>query len=88
VSDSDFISSPAVADSRQPCENPSATIEKYLAEKFSEASAQFDITMHYVNQAIAVERERCAKIAETAYDATAEGRGWCDCIAAKIRGDE
>lgn len=34
-----------------------------------------------------LERERCAKVAETAYDATAEGREWGYCFAAKIRSE-
>lgn len=37
--------------------------KSYLDVKMDEASAQFDITMHYVDQAILAERERCAQIA-------------------------
>lgn len=39
--------------------------KSYLDVKMDEASVQFDITMHYVDQAILAERERCAQIAET-----------------------
>jgi hypothetical protein len=62
-------------------------ITGYLETRISAALEEFDRTMAYVNQAIAAERERCAKVAETAYDATAEGREWGYCFAAKIRSE-
>jgi hypothetical protein len=47
-----------------------------------------DVNLKPLADAIeAAERERCAKVAETAYDATAEGREWGYCFAAKIRSE-
>lgn len=54
---------------------------------------QFDITMHYVDQAILEERERCAQIAET-WEQWCGRKGYnaeeyaCEDIAAKIRRGE
>lgn len=40
-------------------------ISDYLNDRIAESSVQFDITMHYVNQAVLAERQRCAKIADS-----------------------
>lgn len=59
--------------------------KKFIAQRISEALVQFDITMHHVNRAIAFERDRCAKVAISCTEATADGRAWGDYIADKIR---
>ena len=72
----------------------SATIESFLNFKFQAASEEFDRTMFYVNQAVSAERERCARIAESAPAALCL-RDDCEChnaaradIAQKIRSGE
>lgn len=59
---------PAASASPHPCEDADTTvISQYLHHRIQEASAQFDITMHYVNEAVVAERERCASIVESRY---------------------
>ena len=48
-----------------PDSDDDSVISRYLDLQIKEASAQFDVAMHYANQAIAAERERCARIAES-----------------------
>lgn len=62
---------PAATAGSQPCDESSAVIAGYLREQIKEASAQFDITMHYVHEAVLAERERCARVANKYKSATA-----------------
>lgn len=72
------------------CEKRGQTSNQFVVDRLAGGVAQFDITMHYVNQAVAAERERCAKIADE------EKPCWkCDCgedhtatVVARIRGGE
>ena len=54
-------------------DSDSTTIASFLDFKFQAASEEFDRTMCYVNQAVATERERCARIVDLAYR---EYDGW------------